>query len=70
MSVQRRWLSVPEAARYLNVGPRTLIRLMDRGEVARHRLGPQMVRVDVRELDAYLEGRAETPGHGLSRAGH
>lgn len=61
MAVHRRWLSVADAAEYLSVAPRTLVRLLDQGAIPRHRLGTRSVRIDLRELDRYMEDQVEQP---------
>jgi excisionase family DNA binding protein len=49
-----RWLSQAQAAEYLGITDRTLRRMVARGEVRGHRLGPRLTRFDQGDLDAAL----------------
>lgn len=55
------WLSTAEAAEALGVTPRTLYRLIDRGEIPAYRLG-RVIRLKTPEVDAYIDGSKIEPG--------
>lgn len=65
-----RWLTTREAAAYVGCSHRTFIRYLDDGTLPRHRFGKHLVRIDLRELDSYLESRRETPGSPLGGVPH
>jgi excisionase family DNA binding protein len=57
-------LTIPAAADYLSVSPRTIADLMRRGHLAAKRIGPRngSVRIERAELDRYLsEAQAWEP---------
>lgn len=51
----RRWASLDAAASHLNCSPRTLRRMIARGEITGYRVGARMLRVDLEELDALAQ---------------
>lgn len=53
-TVTRRLVSLPDAAQYAGVHPRTLRRYIAAGRLTGYRLGPRVIRIDVDELDALL----------------
>jgi excisionase family DNA binding protein len=50
----RRFESIPKAAEYFGVGPKTIRRWIDEGRITGFRAGPRLIRVDLNELDALL----------------
>ena len=52
--MERRWITVAEAAEYLSIHPVTCRRLIDRDEIPATRVG-RSVRVDLRKLEALLD---------------
>jgi len=50
----RRLVSLPDAADYAGVGPRTIRRRIADGSLTGYRMGPRLIRVDLNELDALL----------------
>lgn len=50
----RRLISLPDAAEYAGVHPRTLRRYIAAGRLTGYRLGPRVIRIDADELDALL----------------
>jgi excisionase family DNA binding protein len=58
----RRYITVDAAAEMLSVSPRTIRRMISRGELAGYRLGPRLLRVDEAEVQALLR-RIPTVGH-------
>ena len=52
---ERQWLNPKEAAAYLGVSRRTLLRL----DLRPARLGHKTVRYDKRDLDAFMEQRKD-----------
>ena len=52
--MQRRWISVKDAAEYLAIHPVTCRRLIDRGKIPAIKIG-RSVRVDLKALDKKLE---------------
>lgn len=50
----RRLESVPNAADYLGVCPKTIRRWIAAGRVTGYRAGPRLIRVDLNELDDLL----------------
>lgn len=55
------WLGTTAAARYLGITPRTLYRLIDRGDVPAYALG-RVYRLRRSDLDAFLETVRVAPG--------
>lgn len=53
-SLNRRLLSVPEAAAYLSIGKRTMEKLLRDGEVLKVRIGARTL-IDQTDLDDYIE---------------
>ena len=51
----RRLASVPDGAEYLSCTHWTLRRLISAGDITAFRIGAKMIRVDLNELDAYLD---------------
>lgn len=49
---QPRWASLAEASEHLGVSQKTLRRMISSGTVTGYRVGPRLLRVDLRELDA------------------
>lgn len=52
--MERRWVSVNTASKYLSIHPVTCRRLIDRGVIPASRIG-RNVRVDIRKLNEQLE---------------
>jgi excisionase family DNA binding protein len=48
------WLSVPQAAEYAGVSPRTITRLLERGRIRSTRIGRRVL-LHRDDLDAYLK---------------
>lgn len=44
------WGSVTDAALYMGVSPRTIRRMISRGEIVAKRFGPRLIRVDMARL--------------------
>ncbi|MCB1003448.1 MAG: helix-turn-helix domain-containing protein [Acidimicrobiales bacterium] len=55
------WLGTTDAARELGITPRTLYRLIDRGDVPAYALG-RVYRLRRSDLDTYLESVRVVPG--------
>ena len=53
-AVQRRFASIPDAAQYAAVSPKTIRRWIAAGRIEGYRAGPRLIRVDLNELDATL----------------
>ena len=51
---RRRYATVQQAADHVNVGPITIRRLISSGDLTGYRLGKQILRVDLTELDALM----------------
>lgn len=65
-------LNTAQAAKYLGLGEKTVRRLLERGEIAHHRLG-RLVRFSTADLDAWVastrvEARPQLPAAGHKRA--
>jgi len=60
------YASIQEAAGHLHVNPRTIRRMIARGELTGFRLGPRVIRVDLNELQAIMRpipsGKARLDG--------
>ena len=52
--MEKRWISVREASRYLSLHETTVRRLIDRGMIPASRVG-RNVRIDMRKLNEQLE---------------
>jgi excisionase family DNA binding protein len=50
----RRWAAQAEAAEYLGIDPKTLRRMVAKGQVTGYRMGPRLIRFDLDELDALM----------------
>ena len=50
----RRWAAQDEAADYLGIDPKTLRRMVAKGQVTGYRIGPRLIRFDLEELDALM----------------
>ena len=48
------WLTVAETAALLRVTPRTVRRMISRGQLTGHRLGTRLIRIDSREVNRCL----------------
>lgn len=51
----RRWASITAAADHYQIGERTLRQMIYDGKVTGYKLGPQLLRVDLNEIDALME---------------
>jgi excisionase family DNA binding protein len=51
---QRRFITIQAAASYLDCDPKTIRRMIARGDIHGYRYGERMVRVDQDEVDAAL----------------
>lgn len=56
-AVERRLLTLPEAARYLTIGVRTVKALIAAGRLPVVRPSPRRVAIDLRDLEAYVASR-------------
>jgi excisionase family DNA binding protein len=68
--LERRLVDTNAAAKFLGISGRTLWEITDRGEIPAVRVGPKLVRYDVRDLEAYIDAskrRAETPEQRRAR---
>jgi len=57
------WLSTNQAAWQLGIVPRTLYRLIDRGELPAYRFG-RVIRIQAIDVDAYIATCRVQPGSG------
>ncbi|MGV5046696.1 helix-turn-helix domain-containing protein [Rhodococcus pyridinivorans] len=58
-TIERRYVTVQEAAEYLGVCDRSVRRYIARGEITGHRLpGGKLLRIDLDELDRVIQGGA------------
>lgn len=55
------YITRQEAADRLAVSLRTLDGIIGRGALPAHRIGPRLVRIDEKELEAYVAGRLVAP---------
>lgn len=55
------WVSTQRAAQRLGIGPRTLYRLIDVGDVPAYKFG-RVIRLQLAEVDAYIERARIQPG--------
>lgn len=53
-TLSRRYISLAEAAGYIDVTERTIRNFIARGDLTGYRVGTRAIRVDVRELEAML----------------
>lgn len=51
----RRLVSIPEAAEYFDVNPKTVRRWIAKGRLSAYRLGPRLIKVDLEQLDGMLQ---------------
>lgn len=51
---KRRFSTIADAAEYGACSPKTIRRMIARGDLTGYRMGPRLVRVDLNELDALL----------------
>ena len=63
MTSSRRWVSVEEAAAYLGVGDRTIRRWCNEGRLPQYRVGPRLVRLNIDDLDHYVEDSVKHHTH-------
>jgi len=54
--LEKRWISVRECSSYLGLHPKSVYRLIDKGEIPAGRVG-HSVRIDLRKLEEILETR-------------
>jgi len=52
--MEKRWITVVEAASYLSLHPVSIYRLIDRGQIPAARVG-RNVRVDLKALESMME---------------
>lgn len=55
------WITRQQAAERLGISLPTLDGLIRRGQLPASRIGPRIVRIDERDIDAYLSARRVTP---------
>ena len=55
------WITRQEAANRLGICVKTLDGLIRRGQLPASKIGPRIVRIDERDLDAYVAGRLVAP---------
>jgi len=60
----RRLVSIDQAARLVDVSPRTIRRRIADGSLTGYRFGPRVIRVDLDEVDALL---TRIPAAGVER---
>jgi excisionase family DNA binding protein len=60
MIVQEQVYSIDEAARILKVNPKTIRRMIERGEIRSHKVGRQH-RIPRSEIEKFLSGEAQKP---------
>lgn len=53
-TIEKRLVSIADAAKHLAVNPKTIRRQISRGDLTGYRAGPRLIRVDLNELDAML----------------
>ena len=64
--MEKRWVTVREASRYLGIHPVTCRRLIDRGLIPFAKIG-RSVRIDLRKLNEQLEREMNSNGKVESR---
>jgi excisionase family DNA binding protein len=52
----RQFVSIQEAAELASVNPKTIRRRIEDGTFTAHRFGPRLIRLDLAEVDAYING--------------
>jgi len=62
MAIERRWLKVSEAGEYLGMHPKSIYRSCSQRKIPFSRAPGIGVRIDKRELDAFLERQGLGPG--------
>ena len=55
------WITRQQAAERLGISLPTLDGLIRRGQLTAYRIGPRIVRIEEKDLDAYLAGRLVAP---------
>lgn len=55
------WLSTADAANRLGINTRTLYRLIDDGQIPAYKFG-RVIRVQGRDVEAFIEGARVKPG--------
>jgi excisionase family DNA binding protein len=63
MAAERTTFTVEQVAEILQINPRTVARMIERGEIRGIRAG-RLWRISAAALDAYLEGRHSEPEEG------
>lgn len=58
-------LTVKEAAEYLGLSRATIFKLLRNGQLARIKLGPQTTRLDLTDINRYIEAHKNGP-HGAA----
>jgi excisionase family DNA binding protein len=56
--VPPRWISPEQAADHLGVQPKTVRRMIARGELRGYKLGRKLIRLDANQLDSCLQSMA------------
>lgn len=46
-----KWVSITEGAKYFSINPRTLRRLISKGDLPAYRVGARIIRINLNELD-------------------
>lgn len=69
-SLERRLVSINEAAAYADVNTRTVRRWIAQGHLIGFRAGPRLIRVDRHQLDAMLRPIPTTGGGQTTGGGH
>ncbi|MFN8043035.1 MAG: excisionase family DNA-binding protein [Mycobacterium sp.] len=54
-TLRRRYVSIADAAEYLNVTTRTIRQMIADGRLCGYRSGPRLVRLDLNEIDAAMQ---------------
>lgn len=54
VGMSAKYLGIGDSAAYLSVSPKTIRRMVARGELTAYRVGPKILRIDAEELDAVL----------------
>nr|BBH95816.1 hypothetical protein KTA_40150 [Thermogemmatispora argillosa] len=55
------WLTTNEASKLIGIGPKTVVRMVERGELTGYRVASRW-RFKRREIEAYLEAHRYGPG--------
>ena len=53
-AADRRWATPKQAAAYYQIGERTIRQMIYSGRLTGYRFGPQLLRVDLNEIDALI----------------